>query len=892
MANYRSERVAVNLEPEVVTNPWTFLEAEERNHDGQAQEALFLTYNADLSFFESRLLGVCRSAGARVTVLADAKAWAPNPRALTRAGRDYHVSLVAVAQAFHPKLVVLAGPRRTVVALGSGNLTLGGWQYNSELWTVWTGSQEGTPAVIAEVATFLHQLTDVVPDRFSGDAVRRCLGALDQASSETPTVETAQRLVSSLRRPIIEQLPRGPVDELSVYAPFYDPECSALAALVERFSPQRVKVVIQPGRTVIEAPALEQFAANCRVPVEVLFDSPGTEDWRYRHGKLIEWTRRGKRLALTGSPNISRAALMSTPRNGNVELGVISEISASLLPTSHPAGPGEVPTHRVGNVDEDERQDANPAPLLLAAVLSVAGLQLTLSSPAVKHLTLQASPPAANRDTWEDLAVIPAGDASPVLPVHPVAGTRVRVTDLDEELRPSVGPALTVSDPNQVLRRASHQGRSRTADVSGPDIFGADLSILRALWADIERLAADVSATATPRLRAPEGVHTSGHSGLWSDSDLEPWFWERELAAEHHGPGLASLGLGLPHIPSDVTSPLEFVESLSDEDDAALEADSAEEVDADEAIRSGLVERSEVVLNHRSDPAALREERQKWCGRATEYMPRLPLTSRMTVLRIILVFWSAGNWPEGDLRPIRLTADAVAALEHGPRSDELSRRIGSLIALTLTMVHDRVDLTSSNEGALLYRHLCRDYAYLAIEQSEDALQEFCRSVGTPATRPILPEDVKETVARLLDDDPLTEPISVLEAEGLEVTRPNDRTVMVSGAFRNPEAVALRALALLEGHEPIGTWAVNQSGQWAFLAWRRPDLVRVTPLQQGCRWRHQVLSPLLDPASLHEDRMQSEGLRGERRHVPQNQPFDEALDLLEILGVANPPLPPI
>jgi hypothetical protein len=34
---------------------------------------------------------------------------------------------------WHPKLMLLQGPEGALAAIGSGNLTLGGWQYNSEL---------------------------------------------------------------------------------------------------------------------------------------------------------------------------------------------------------------------------------------------------------------------------------------------------------------------------------------------------------------------------------------------------------------------------------------------------------------------------------------------------------------------------------------------------------------------------------------------------------------------------------------------------------------------------------------------------------------------------------------------------------------------------------------
>ena len=55
----------------------------------QFREALFLTFNIDVGFFETRLLGACRAAGAAVTVVADAYVYALDPRSARAAGQTY-----------------------------------------------------------------------------------------------------------------------------------------------------------------------------------------------------------------------------------------------------------------------------------------------------------------------------------------------------------------------------------------------------------------------------------------------------------------------------------------------------------------------------------------------------------------------------------------------------------------------------------------------------------------------------------------------------------------------------------------------------------------------------------------------------------------------------------
>ena len=94
---------------------------------------------------------------------------------------------------------------------------------------------------------------------------------------------------------MLVQLPRGPVDELCVSAPFHDPGAVALAALVERLSPAQLTVAYQPGMTQLDGPALVDLLR--RTEGRLVVD----EEKRYRHGKLIEWSAGGRRWCVACS---------------------------------------------------------------------------------------------------------------------------------------------------------------------------------------------------------------------------------------------------------------------------------------------------------------------------------------------------------------------------------------------------------------------------------------------------------------------------------------------------------------------------------------------------------------------------------------------------------------
>jgi hypothetical protein len=52
-----------------------------------------------------------------------------------------------------------------------------------------------------------------------------------------PATEPGPKAVSPLWGPIIDQLPKGAVEELNVCAPFHDPGAIALGRLVDRLNP-------------------------------------------------------------------------------------------------------------------------------------------------------------------------------------------------------------------------------------------------------------------------------------------------------------------------------------------------------------------------------------------------------------------------------------------------------------------------------------------------------------------------------------------------------------------------------------------------------------------------------------------------------------------------------
>ena len=242
-----------------LASPLSLLMEEEEYGDRQAEEILLLSFTEDLGFFESFALGVAQACGARVTVVGDASVATYDPRAVRRAGRSYLPGHAACRGAFHPKVMVIIGPSRVTAAIGSGNVTLAGWQANAELWTVLRGDTGECPMLLGDLAAWLRGLSEHV--RFSWgvpDALGRVAAGLDALLERTSELaDLGLQLVSTSTGSILRQLPPGPVEELAVCAPFHDPGANALRELCERFQPGRLLVSYQPNFTQIDGRALD-----------------------------------------------------------------------------------------------------------------------------------------------------------------------------------------------------------------------------------------------------------------------------------------------------------------------------------------------------------------------------------------------------------------------------------------------------------------------------------------------------------------------------------------------------------------------------------------------------------------------------------------------------------
>jgi hypothetical protein len=819
------------LVDQTASSPLSFLIAEGGQGNGQAREALFCSGNVDLGYFEQAVLGAAQATGARVTVVADARASDPDPRAAPGAGTRYVHGLAAPSAggAFRAKVMIVAGRERALVAIGSGDLSPGGWGLNKESWTVATADREACPELVADVADWLRSLDSLcalTPAAASG--ISRTAALLEELAVEADIVDTGHRLVHSSARPVIGQLPPGEVDRLLLYSPSHDERTDAVKELIVTLRPAGVTLAVQSGgRTIIQPTALRRVIAAAGVPVEIVEDAGE----RYRHETVIEAVRPdGSRWALTGSPDLSvRALVTPAAKGGSIEVGIVSRPAASLFPeVTRPLRLEEVPAARAPG-GAQARQAGDTA--LLAAARAENGLEVTLARPATWPTPLEASR-AEGFDAWEAIGSVPAGAVSHVLAGADLpGGTRVRCA---RDAGGTPGPAVFVIDPELVMLRGQGDAPRAQEPGSGPAELIADARLL-------ERWLADAGALGAT---GPGGAAARG-PGL--DADEGGWFADADDTQASLGTAMFRLALGEPP--------------------------------------SGMAGSAFARARGLAGPERRKVRQLLTAATGRQAAPR-PAIVRIALLALVLCGAEAGVWdgPQGPDGWVPACAAAVGNLARGDLPERLAAPAASWAALAIYLMHEQRLTSGRTPEAAAYEE-ARAAAAVLLPRVSAAL---VAGLATPFTNgsgfPVDPDAVIHVTGLAAREDPLADAIDALASARPDwsVHSHGGRLVHVKSDGRGTFLHAAEALESMPGTD-TAVWATGTTPAWAIAVRFEGALVHVERDARGqLLWRHYRLGPLATPTALA--RNPELATRSRISHGALKNPFPEAIQALVATGV--------
>lgn len=296
---------------------------------GQWQHALFTTYTIDLEFFEHQLWWPLPETCRNVVVLADEERFfeaceAEAPRRLvTHLNRRYVVDGLRFPGAAHSKVVLLTDETSGRLMVGSGNLGAKGWVRGGEVFMEYNYADDAAdelPAFIA-VRDLLAELLE--QERIVGLARERVELLLDETPwlyqgvllDSTPVHHNLSR---SLFEQLVETVAGRSVQELRILSPFYDPAAAALEQFLAAFAPERSEVYVEPGCTSVDPQRLAAVRdAQGKSCVVRPFKREGCD---YVHAKAYLVKTADAALLLTGSPNLSRSAMLNVAPQSNLEV--------------------------------------------------------------------------------------------------------------------------------------------------------------------------------------------------------------------------------------------------------------------------------------------------------------------------------------------------------------------------------------------------------------------------------------------------------------------------------------------------------------------------------------------------------------------------------------------
>jgi hypothetical protein len=294
------------------------------------------TFNIDLAFFNEYLLRRLGDPPLNAVVLADQDCLdmsleraAERPELLESVNRRWLLRGVSLGSGrFHPKSYLAVHGRTATLTIGSGNLSRYGIDQGREVFVSFRSGTAVGDATIATWRQWMRQLVTKVADTTLAERFTDLEERLPPTQGLQSVAESP--LLHNLHQPLLDQFidAVGPdsVDELLVTAPFYDENAAALGQIVDALRPQRISVYVTTSTSVNGASLRDRLERSMS---EISIHSYVPDE--FTHAKLVGITRNSTGWIMSGSANLSHAALTLRADPGNVELAVVANAPADVV---------------------------------------------------------------------------------------------------------------------------------------------------------------------------------------------------------------------------------------------------------------------------------------------------------------------------------------------------------------------------------------------------------------------------------------------------------------------------------------------------------------------------------------------------------------------------------
>ncbi len=314
--------------------------------NGKYEASVITTFNIYFPFYEQIILRHLETIGCRYNLLlVDAKECQINLESPTLrprlAGKRYSLLPVFVKNVFHPKIVLLIGKEKSLLLVGSHNVTIAGYSSNKEITNrferVKNNKNKDIDIIFQSVWRFIKKCLESLPEQIT-DNFKEIEHIADWLQEPIDPILPSRNMFFGTPPEglsLWEQLkPNLPKKSQSIFlmGPFFDQKLYFLQLLKEHFSPTQLVVGIDPETVSIGKEAKELFSDVTFVNASSLSLKETNSVSGYLHAKaiLIE-SEENEVFLITGSANPTKAAWFGTKEERNIEAIVLRiDIKGSL----------------------------------------------------------------------------------------------------------------------------------------------------------------------------------------------------------------------------------------------------------------------------------------------------------------------------------------------------------------------------------------------------------------------------------------------------------------------------------------------------------------------------------------------------------------------------------
>jgi hypothetical protein len=223
-------------------------------------------------------------------------------------------------------------------------------------------------------------------------------------------------------------------------------------------------------------------------------------------------------------------------------------------------------------------------------------------------------------------------------------------------------------------------------------------------------------------------------------------------------------------------------------------------------------------------------------------------TLRLLTARIMILLLAFGIWDLDDESWRDLLAELSIHLVPEPGIDvpgQVRQLAFTYTALCVSLLRGGVSLTGLAAADLLAARTWNRVKAAVAEADPDLASDLILPPRHTRAVVLTSSQLEESILLAMEDDPASLLANELAEHGWTLEH-DGLMYRVGGTFSNPVAAAARVATQLGQQLDIVLVYARSGGRWAFIAWRRPDLVLAH--MPGNTWRHYRIEGSFTPTS--------------------------------------------